>query len=84
MNLEKTYKRLLQAHKEMGDALRKKWPEGSRVNVILSSRQLRPSLGVVISHKSDGYLCVRLDNAKEWSRRPCRNVHFSDVQDANR
>ncbi len=67
---------LTAAHKAMLAALRRAWPEGTEVSVLLRSDQTRPSRGIVIAHHSDGALRVRLIGTR---RGAVKSIHHSNV-----
>lgn len=60
--------------------LQTRWPVGTRVNVVLNCRQITPTTGVVVGHDGGGFVRVRIDSAKERSRRGCRDVYFTEMR----
>ncbi len=68
------------AKMNMVDELEKRWPEGSRVNVMLNCRQTIPTTGVVVGHDGGGFVRVRIDSARERSRRRCRDIYFTEMR----
>lgn len=65
----------------MGDAMRLKHPIGSRVSVMLSSVQLRPSPGEIThADGSTGCYCVRLDSVNRRGNQTVKRVHWSRVR----
>jgi len=63
----------------MINELERRWPRDSTVAVLLSCSQQTPTHGRVTDHNGDGFIHVRIDTAKENSRRPVRAVHFSNI-----
>lgn len=55
------------------------WPLGSRVEFKLNCRQKSWSTGVVVAHDDSGHVAVRLDAAKEWSRKAVRRIYFTEM-----
>jgi hypothetical protein len=68
-----------QAEQDMTVELKRRWPENSRIYVYLHARQKIATSGIVVGYSRGGYVGVRLDSAKEGSRRPCRDVFFKDI-----
>jgi len=78
--LERLRNNILTAKIEMEEELEMRWPKGSRVNVLLNCRQTIPTTGVVVGHDGRGFVRVRIDSAKERSRRGCRDVYFTEMR----
>ncbi len=68
-----------QAEERMEAELRRRYPVNSRIVVMLNHRQEIPTNGTVVGHEAEGYVRVRIDSAKEGSRRPVRSIYFTDV-----
>jgi len=77
MDLERIEARFKAARAEYGKALSKEYPEGTRVSMMLSSRQIVPSVGVVIGLGNPGSLRVRIDSM--WGM--VRDIHWQDIID---
>lgn len=60
--------------------LERQFPKGTRVSFMIMSGQKNPSTGVVIGYRDHGYLAVRHDQAKKYSRYSVRDVSFDDAQ----
>ena len=78
-NLENLMKRVRLAEKSMEAALAENFPVGSAVAVQISSKQVHWSSATVVGHSGQGYVRVRLERAKEWSRQSVREVFFTHV-----
>ena len=64
----------------LGDAMRLRHPIGSRVHVLLSSVQMRPSPAEVMhADGSTGCYCVRLDGVNRRGNQTVKRVHWSKV-----
>jgi hypothetical protein len=75
--LVKIAEKLRSTKSEMLNSLKENFPEGSKVRFNIKHGQKNPSSGTVIYWDGDGYLRVRLDNAKPY--RAVRDVHFSSI-----
>lgn len=60
--------------------LKKKFPENTKVAFLIHGNQKNPSTGVVIGYDDNGYLHVRHDQARKYSRYSVRNVFFQNAQ----
>jgi hypothetical protein len=58
--------------------LKKRWPINSHVLVKLRHDQKEPTSGVVVGYY-DSHISVKIDSAKERSRRPVREIYFTDM-----
>jgi hypothetical protein len=67
------------AGEKLREELERQWPAGSKVSVRLCNRQIFMTGGIVTSHRDDGHIIVKIDSAKENSRRPYRHVYFTDM-----
>lgn len=63
------------ARKQYKDELLREYPEGTRVSMMLSSRQILPSTGVVIGPGDDGSLRVRIDAIGGM----VRDIYWQDI-----
>lgn len=66
------------ASKQLDDALRANWPEGSRIQVMLSEAQKNPSNGTVQSVRN-GYVVVRLDTINRRRNQTVKHVWWRKV-----
>jgi len=78
-NLEVLKDKIRAAKDEMEEAIKERWPKGSRCECYLNSIQQKPTSGTVVYHNGDGYVLVRIDTAKTRSRRGVRKVYFTDM-----
>lgn len=77
--LQIAYDRARAAENELKRELAKRFPEGTAVAFTIMSDQKNMSTGKVISHGKDGYLRVRHDQARQYSRYSVRSVHFQSA-----
>lgn len=78
-NLENLMKRVHAAEKSMAKSLAETFPVGSEVAVQISPRQKYWSRATVVGHNGQGYVLVRLEKAKKFSRNAARDVFFTRV-----
>jgi len=76
--LEELQYKIHMAKKRMELELKKRWPVDSHVLVNLRTGQKEPTSGVVIGYY-DSHVYVKIDSAKERSRRPVRTIYFKDM-----
>ena len=67
------------ARNDMLAELKKRYPAGKNISFLLSRTQTTPSTGKVVWHDGSGSVGVRLDNAKQNSRRAVRTVDFKYI-----
>jgi hypothetical protein len=84
MKLDELMINVLEAHKGMKAELQRRWPEKSRVDVMLSRRQVNASPGTVIGHDGrNGTIRVSIDRKPDFYgryRKPfVRDIHYLDV-----
>lgn len=72
--------RLYQAERAMVAQLAEVFPKRQQVLVKLNCRQTNLTLATVVDHERSGHVRVSLENAKPWSKRPCRSVYFTEVE----
>lgn len=80
--LAKLTERLKEAQAAQVARLKELYPLGSEIAFTIMSGQRNASTGVVASYSSDslgGYLTVKHDQAKKWSRYSYRTVHPNSV-----
>lgn len=69
-----------QSAAELRAELERQFPKGTRVAFMIMSGQNNPSTGEVIGYRDHGYLAVRHDQAKQYSRYSVRDVYFDSAQ----
>ena len=84
MSVKTQEKNALRALDELRTALAERYPEGSRVAVMLSVRQKTPSPAEVVGYDVSGgygYVRVRLLKEGRHGQRFVRDVAWQDVRD---
>lgn len=67
------------AETEVKAALKRNLPEGTQVNFTIRHNQKYFSTGVISYVYNDGYVNIRHDQAKEYSRNSVRRIHYTNV-----
>jgi hypothetical protein len=70
---------IYKARQEMSSKLKECWPVGKVILVKLKRDQIEPTRAKVIDHDGDGSIRVKIESAKENSRRPYRSIYFTEV-----
>jgi len=66
------------ASARLDEELKRRWPKGSPVRVMLQHGQRRPSVGTVIGH-GDGRLTVQLSTVNRRGKHTLKHVHWKRV-----
>lgn len=78
--IEQAEKRLKTADEDLTKALLAAFPKGSYVGAILKHGQIVHTPGKIVGISPDtGHLLVRIDTAKEGSKRPVRSVYYKNL-----
>jgi len=78
--IEQAEKRLKAAEEELTKALLAAFPKGSTVGALLKHGQVAHTPGTIVGTCNDtGHLLVRIDTAKEGSKRPVRPVYYKNL-----
>lgn len=80
--IEQAEERLKAADEHLDRMLLAAFPKGTYIGAILKHGQVVPTPGKIVGISAEtGHVLVRIDTAKEGSKRPVRSVYYKNLHE---